>query len=613
MKYLKRLSLCLITLTIIVTNTLSAQKAQHSFLIKDGNFLLDNKPFQIISGEMHYTRIPKEYWRDRIKKAKLMGLNTISTYVFWNAHEPDRGRYDFTGNYDIESFLKIAKEEEMWVILRPSPYVCAEWEFGGYPYWLLKTKNSKVRSKDIAYFNAYTQYINMLGHKLGKYEIAKGGPVLMVQMENEYGFYGDDKEYLAMNRDAFRKAGFTGELYTCDIPSLIGKGHLDGILPAVNSSAGVAVIKDSINKYHAGKGPYFISECYPGWYHTWGQSRLPPSFVPKTEDFLKWLDSMLKNGISVNFYMFHGGTTRGFMNGANRDQGGPYSAQTCSYDYFAPLDEAGNITDKFYQFHDVIAKYAPLAKPLKKGIPKRKTIAISTIKLTEESVLFDNVKSIVSNVNPLSFEDLNQPYGYMLYSTHLKNAKGILRIEGLRDYAQIFINKKNIGVLDRRLKQDSILLNAEGEAQLDILIENLGRLNSGPYLFDNRKGIIGEVSLNAQVLKDWKMNGFPFNDLKGFVYHKSVSKTTAPVVRKGYFELSEVGDTYLDMRKWGKGHVWLNGINLGRYWDIGPIQTIYVPAVWLKKGRNEIEVFEQLKPENSIISTINYPILDELK
>lgn len=331
----------LLAATLLISTFSFAQTAKHTFALGNEDFLLDDKPFQMISGEIHYPRVPQEAWRARMKMAKAMGLNTIGTYVFWNIHEPQKGKYDFTGNNDIAKFVKIAAEEGLWVILRPSPYVCAEWEYGGYPYWLQNEKGLVVRSTEQKYLKAYQNYIMAVGKQLAPLQINHGGNILMVQIENEYGSYGNDKNYLNINKELFIKAGFDGLLYTCDPENDMKGGYLPGLLPAINGQDNPERVKKAINELHQGKGPYYIAEWYPAWFDWWGT---PHHTVP-AENYTKKLDAVLKAGISINMYMFHGGTTRGFMNGANYKDTSPYEPQISSYDYDAPLDEAGNATD----------------------------------------------------------------------------------------------------------------------------------------------------------------------------------------------------------------------------------------------------------------------------
>jgi beta-galactosidase len=590
----------------------SAQTSRHNFELGDTCFLLDGQPFQMISGEMHCTRIPKEYWRDRMKMAKAMGLNTIGTYVFWNAHEPWPGKYDFSGNNNIAEFVRIAKEEGLWVVMRPSPYVCAEWEFGGYPWWLLKDRKVKVRSRDPRFIAAYSAYMKELGKQLAPLLVTQGGNILLVQIENEYGSYSNDKEYLDLNRKIFREAGFDGILFTCDGADKMGDGYLPGYLPAVNGLENPAEVKALINKYHHGKGPYYVAEWYPGWFDQWGK----PHARTGADDAAKKLDKILAAGISINMYMFHGGTTRDFMNGANMNVREPYAPQVSSYDYDGPLDEAGNPTEKFFKFRETIAKHLRPGVALP-PVPERKpTIAIDNITFTEYAGVFNKLPKPVFAKSPLCFEDLNQAYGYVLYRTVMPYTKsGFLKIDGLRDYAIIYLDGKQIATLDRRVEQDSVLLNdVPANARLDIWVENNGRINYGPYLIDNRKGIINEVLLAGNPLYEWKMYRFPFTDFSGIQFtNKLTSAMAQPGCYKGYFTVNDPADTYLDMRPFGKGFVFLNGHNLGKYWQIGPQQTIYVPAAWLKKGKNEIIVFDELKQGHTTISTLAQPILNQLR
>jgi beta-galactosidase len=592
----------------LVICVVSAQQ-KHSFSLGDAAFLLDGKPFQMISGELHYTRIPKEYWKDRMKMAKAMGLNTIGTYVFWNAHEPVQGKYDFYGNNDIASFLETAKEEGLWVVLRPSPYACAEWEFGGYPWWLLKDSTVKVRSKDKRFIAAYKNYIKALSKQLVPHLVTNGGNVLMVQVENEYGSYNNDKSYLELNKNIFRDAGFNCILFTCDGADKMENGYLPGYLPAVNGLDDTTEVKKLINKFHNGKGPYYIAEWYPGWFDQWGKQHANVS----AERNAQILDKVLSAGISINMYMFHGGSTRDFMNGANMNVREPYAPQVSSYDYDAPLDEAGNPTKKYFKFREVIAKHLPPGTVLPSVPERKKAITINEIKLTGYAALFNNLPKPVTAKKPLPFEELAQAYGFVLYRTNLSSSgSSELMIGKLRDYAIVYSNGKKEGVLDRRLEQESLQLNdVSKNATLDILVENNGRINYGPYLTDNRKGILGKVTLGGKELNNWKIYSLPFQHLRNIRFTSMPITNEQSAFYKGNFVLNEVGDTFLDMRSFGKGFVFLNGHNLGKYWNIGPQRTLYVPACWLKKAANEIIVFDELKTGHAAISSLANPILNQ--
>jgi len=580
-------------------------RAQHSFTLSDSAFLLDGKPFVMISGEMHYPRVPREAWHARMKMAKAMGLNTIGTYVFWNVHEPQKGVFDFSGNNDVREFVNIAREEGLWVILRPSPYVCAEWEFGGYPYWLQNEEGLVVRSKEPHYLHEYEQYIKEIGRQLAPLQVNHGGNILMVQIENEYGSYGADKEYLDINRKLFIEAGFDGLLYTCDPAPDVRNGHLPGLLPAVNGVDNTARVKQLVRDNHDGAGPYYIAEWYPAWFDWWGA---PHHTVPAAK-YTGRLDSVLAAGISINMYMFHGGTTRGFMNGANYNDKTPYAPQISSYDYDAPLDEAGNPTEKFMRFREVIAKHLPAGVRLPDVPPAKPSVSVPPFEMGVLGQLLDVLPTPVRNARPMTFEDLHQDYGFVLYRTRLKGGRtAMLRIKDVRDYAVVLVNGRPAGVLDRRLDQDSLSLQLPaGKVRLDILVENLGRINFGPYLLKNKKGITDKVELGGEELKGWEMYSLPFKNTDGL--KSLVSSEGGPVIRRGWFDMPVVADTYLDMRGWGKGVVWVNGHNLGRYWSVGPQQTVYVPVEWLKPAKNEVVVLELLKPDVKELKGVEKPVL----
>jgi beta-galactosidase len=432
----------------------------------------------------------------------------------------------------------------------------------------------------------------------------------MVQVENEYGSYGSDKEYLDINQKMFKEAGFDGLLYTCDPPADLLKGYLPGLLPAVNGDD-PGKIKALVRSVHDGKGPFYAAEWYPAWFDWWGTAH---HTVPASK-YTAQLDTILSSGISINMYMFHGGTTRGFMNGANFKDGTPYEPEISSYDYDAPLDEAGNPTEKYMAFRKVIEKHLPPWQTLPAVPASKPAIAIPLIRLTNFAKLTDNLPVPKASLNPLTFEDMNQAYGFVLYRSEVEGGqKGTLKIYGLRDYAVVMINGKTAGTLDRRLKQDSLTIDLpKGKVKLEILVENMGRINFGKYLLQNKKGITGNVVFNGREVNNWWIYGFPFEDVIGIRYNGNFSSTQSnPSILRGTFQLNKTGDTYLDMSDWGKGVVWINGHNLGRYWNIGPQQTLYVPVEWLKKGKNDVVVLELFKPTDHL-SSLDKPILNMLK
>jgi beta-galactosidase len=440
-------------------------------------------------------------------------------------------------------------------------------------------------------------------------QINHGGNILMVQIENEYGSYSNDKSYLEINRKMFVDAGFDGLLYTCDPANDVANGHLPGLLPAVNGVDDPVKVKQLVRENHNGKGPFYIAEWYPAWFDSWGQKH---HTIPY-ENFLGRLDRVLAAGISINMYMFHGGTTRGYMNGANYNDKSPYEPQISSYDYDAPLDEAGNATPKFMKFREVIAKHLPAGQTLPEVPAKKPVITTPAITFSHSSALFNTLPAAVKSVDPLTFEDLQQAYGYVLYRTTVTGgSKVLLKINQLRDYGLVFINGKRAAILDRRLAQDSVEVTLPaGKVTLDILVENLGRINFGPYLLKNKKGINGTVTLNGKAVQNWQQFKLPFD--KQPAVKAGTVKEDAPVLKEGSFTLNSVGDTYLNMTNWGKGVVWVNGHHLGRYWQVGPQQTLYVPAEWLKKGSNKITILEMIKPAANTLQGLDHPILDVLQ
>lgn len=567
----------------------AATRAQpaHTFGWQGEHFLLDGKPFQIIAGDMHYARVPRQYWRDRMRKMRAMGLNTLTTYVFWNLHEPEPGRFDFSANLDIAAYVRMAQEEGLWVILRPGPYICSEWEFGGFPAWLLKTPDMKVRSADPRFLRAAENYMKQVGRQLAPLQITRGGPVIMVQVENEYGSFGSDKLYLNAVRQMIRDAGFDVTLFTSDgDPAKLAAGTLSDLLAVINFGA-----RDSAEKKFAvldqfrRNAPRMCGEFWVGWFDSWGERHHTVAAKKAAEE----LDWMLQRGISVSLYMFHGGSTFAFMNGANKSD--VYKPIISSYDYDSPLDEAGRPTEKFFALRDVIRKYLPAGANLPEMPAPRPVIEIPRFELKEAASFFSALGRAVTSERPQPMEALGQSYGLILYRKRLDHAaKGTLAITELRDYALIYQGERRLGVLDRRLKQSSLEVELNDGAPLDILVENMGRVNFGPAMVTDRKGITEKVALGGEELTGWEIYSLPLTDLSRLKF--SLGPRTGPAFYRGAFKLASIGDTYLDMRGWGKGFVWVNGHNLGRYWRIGPQQSLFVPAGWLKKGRNEIIVLD---------------------
>ncbi|HEY0298508.1 MAG TPA: beta-galactosidase family protein [Arachidicoccus sp.] len=616
----KHLLFFILCLNLVMSSIVSAQKAAHTFEIKNGSFLYDGKPVQIYAGEMHYARVPHEYWRQRLEMIKAMGLNTVTTYVFWNYHESAPGVWNFEGDKDIAKFIKTAQEVGLFVILRPGPYVCAEWEFGGYPWWLQKAPGMQVRTLNQPFLDSCNTYVHQLASQLKDLQITHGGPIIMVQAENEFGSYvaqrkdisaEQHKKYVLAIKNELVKNGFDVPFFTADGTWLFNGGAIDGALPCGNGEGNTANLKKAVNEYHGGKGPYFVSEFYPGWLDHWGEEFVkvsPKGIVKQTEKYLK-------DTVSFNFYMIFGGTNFGFTSGAN-DGDSPIQPDLTSYDYDAPISEAGWETPKYDSLRNLMKKYVPYKIP---NVPKATpVIAIPSIALKKTVDLFGGViaqMQAVSNDTPMTFEDLNQGLGYVLYRRHFNQPiSGTLDLQGLRDYALVYVNGKKVGELNRREKKFSMNIDIPFNATLDILAENMGRINYGPNIEHNLKGIISPVTIDGnEITDDWKMYKLPFDTTEDLSKQDDSYVAGNPVIYQGSFSLSKTGDTFLDMSSWGKGIVFVNGHNLGRYWKIGPQQTLYVPGCWLKEGGNTIQIFEQQNDtKHESISSVEKPVLDKL-
>ncbi|HEY0162956.1 MAG TPA: beta-galactosidase family protein [Edaphobacter sp.] len=564
---------------------LQAQTAPHMFAVANGKFTLDGKPFQVISGEMHYPRIPRAYWRDRLRMARAMGLNTITTYVFWNVHEPQPGVYDFTGNNDVAEFIREAQQEGLYVILRPGPYVCAEWEFGGYPAWLLKDPTTVVRTTDPKFMQPTARWMARLGKELAPLQIGNGGPIILTQVENEYGSFGKDHEYMRQNHKMLVDAGFTkSQLYTADGPTQTPDGSLPDLPVGINFDGNAKPAFETLKKYRP-EGPFFNSEYWAGWFDHWGSKHARTN----TEEQVANLRWMLEQGYSVSVYMFHGGTSFGWMNGANTDGKGSYEPDVTSYDYDSALDESGRPTEKYFAMRDAIAKATGVTPP---SVPEvAAAMSVPAFALPEAASLWENLPLAISSEEIKSMEEIGQAYGYILYRTHLKaDAQGELVLDQLHSYAQVYVNKKLVGTIDRRLRQDRMVLRTTAGAQLDILVENSGRVNYGKSFGGESAGITHQVTLAGKPLLGWEIYPLTMTHVEKLPFSKKVCE--GPCFYRGGFELTKTADTFLDTTAFNKGQLWLNGRALGRIWNIGPQEALYAPAPWLVKGKNEVIVFD---------------------
>jgi len=573
---------------------------RHTFSLGGNEFLLDGSPFRIISGELHPGRIPAEYWRHRIQMTKAMGCNTVSAYLFWNHHEAQEGIYDFrTGNRDISEFISIAQEEGMWVIIRPGPYVCAEWEFGGIPPYLLRTPEIKVRCLDPVYMKAAERYLSRLADELRPHLITNGGPVLMIQIENEYGSYGNDRGYMAALKEIWESCDIDVPFFTGDGPTtyMLEAGTLPGCAVGLDSGSDEADF-ELARKMNPGV-PVFSSETYPGWLTHWGEDWARPD----TASLLREVKFLMDTGKSFNLYVIHGGTNFGFTAGANSGGKG-YEPDITSYDYDAPIDEQGRATPKYYSLRRLIGSYLPKKAKLPPVPDPIPVMTLPEITLTPIASVWDNLPAPVRSVQPEPFEAFGQDYGFMLYSTRLIGHKsGKLMVIDIHDYATVFLNGEFVGTLDRRLGINSIELprTEAKDPLLEIFVEGMGRINFASAMID-RKGITDRVVLNGMTLMNWNVYGFPMDEPFVTGLKETVAHSDKPgIFFRGTFNVEDPADTFIDMTNFIKGFVWINGNNLGRYWEIGPQQRLYCPASWLRKGENEVIVFDMRKTSGSTI------------
>lgn len=593
-----RRNLSAIVVVILLTIPLQAQKQKpkHTFSLGTTEFLLDDKPFQIISGEMHPARIPVEFWRHRIQMAKAMGCNTISAYIFWNYHESQEGVYDFSnGNHNIGQFINLVQEEGMWLIIRPGPYVCAEWEFGGIPPYLLRIPDIKVRCMDDRYLAAAEHYMKKLADELKPHLITNGGPILMLQVENEYGSFGIDRNYPLKLKQIWEENGINVPFFTADgaTTHMLESGTLPGC--AVGLDPGTRQEDfDLAAKINPGV-PIFSSETYPGWLTHWGEKWAHTDTI----EILKDIRFLMDNRKSFNLYVVHGGTNFGFTAGANSGGKG-FEPDVTSYDSDAPVDEQGRATPKYMTLRRLLSSYLPNGKLLPPVPAPVVSVEIPQINLSSFTSIWDNLPQPVSSVQPKPFEAFNQDYGFILYSTDLTEQKsGKLTVNDIHDFATVFLNGKYIGTLDRREGINSIDLpeTTTGHSLLEILVEGMGRINFGRDMID-RKGITDNVTFNGVTLMNWKVYNLPMDEK--FIYNlRSSSRNPGKrgIFFRSTFYIVDVGDTYFDLSGYKKGILWLNGHNLGRFWNIGPQERLYCPVVWIRQGANEMMIFDLLQTE----------------
>jgi len=583
----------------------------HTFIAQGGQYLLDGKPFHVISGEMHYPRIPREYWRARFRMARAMGLNAITTYTFWNVHEPTPGAYTFAGNTDVAEFIREAQQEGLWVILRPGPYVCAEWELGGYPAWLLKDPTTVLRSSDPKFFDPATHWLKRLGQEVAPLQVGNGGPIVLVQVENEYGSFGKDHDYMERNKQAILDAGFTkAQLYTADGPGDVPNGSLPDLPVGINfdgNKVNQAAKSFATLKSERPDSPPFNSEFWAGWFDHWGGRHAHTSAETQTAN-LTWI---LTHGYSVSIYMFHGGTDFGWMNGANSDDKRPneYQPDVTSYDYDSALDESGRPTPKYFAFRDAITKVTGITPPLVPEVAA--PIAVPPIHFTQAASLWDNLPKPIESDHPLTMEDIGQNYGWILYRTRLGWRSGHITA---RDYAVTYSNLEQIQApFDRTKGVGSFDVTTtppddKKDKQFDVLVENTGRINFSHQLLGERKGILKyDPPAEEPATTKWQMFPLPMDNIASLKFNKK--PCTGPCFYRATFNVASPADTFLDTSQLTKGQLWINGHAMGRYWNIGPQKTLYVPGPWLKTGANEIVIFDVAGSSTHTVEGLTHPNL----
>lgn len=575
-----------------------------TFEIGDRDFLLDGEPFQIISGALHYFRVHPDQWSDRIVKARQMGLNTIETYVPWNAHEPHRGAFDASGQLDLARFLDEVHEQGMLAIVRPGPYICAEWTNGGLPSWLFLNPDVGIRRNEPEFMAAIEQYFAHIGPIIAPRQIDRGGPVILVQIENEYGAYGSDKAYLRRLVEINRAAGFTVPFTTVDQPT--DQMLEDGSLPELHKTASFgsrAADRLAILRAHQPVGPLMCSELWNGWFDHWGSHHhVAPADVAAEE-----LDALLSAGASVNLYMFHGGTNFGFSSGANDK--GIYRPTVTSYDYDAPLDEGGNPTPKYTAFRDVISRYALVDTAQPSAAPSRLSVPVCFDRLLPLAEATSAVGTWVSHASLVSMDDVARYDGFLLYRTDVaSDSPSILSVEEVRDRAQIMIDGTVVATLSRENRENAALIPAFASGSLQVLVEDQGRVNYGPRLGE-KKGLIAPLSIGGTSLSEWEVAPLLLENISeielqlvGQAHGVSPDCSIGgPSFALATFDIEDepldqswFADRYLDTTGMGKGVAWINGFCLGRYWSRGPQLTLFVPGPILRASQNTLVIFEQL-------------------
>ena len=571
--------------------------------IENGHFFRDGKPHRILSGAMHYFRIPPQYWRDRMEKLRACGFNTLETYCCWNLHEREEGAFDFTGRLDLVRYIETAAELGLDVILRPGPYICAEWEFGGLPSWLLRD-DIPLRCNDERFLSKLRPYLMKVFELVKPLLATRGGNIIAMQVENEYGSYGNDHDYMARVAEIYEEGGIDCLRFTADggCDWMLAGGTLAQLPAAVNFGSHAKENFKALRDFRSGD-PLFCGEFWCGWFDHWYEDH----HTRTVEDITAATRELLDTGASLNFYMFHGGTNFGFLNGANHT-GTEYQPTITSYDYCALLTESGDLTPAYHAVRKLLGADGELT------VSNSPKAACGKLHLTETAPLLSQVEALATPVlaaQTKTMEELGQDFGYTLYRTTLRGPFTDLTLElgRVHDRAIVFLDGNQIGIVERSRRKDEMRLSLKaGEtAKLEILVENMGRVNYGTKLVD-KKGLLDGVRLGPQCHFGWEMYRLPMEDLSGLHWGDSAE---GPRFLRGRLEISDVPrDTFLRLDGFTKGFVVVNGFNIGRYYNAaGPQKTLYVPAPLLRQGENEIIVFESDGLREPVIEFVDTPEL----
>lgn len=542
----------------------------------------------VLSGALHYFRVHPELWADRLARCAAMGLTTIETYVPWNFHETYPGRRSFDGWRDVEAFIRLVAEHGLSAIVRPGPYICAEWDLGGLPAWLLADRNVRLRCLDPAYLRHVDAWFDELIPRLVPLQQTYGGPIAAIQVENEYGSYGSDSAYLEHLRDGLARRGVNVPLFTSDGPTelMLSGGTLPGVWKTANFGSD-AVHGLQVLRAHDPGGPLMCMEFWNGWFDHWGE----PHHQRDAEDAAAELEAVLGEGASVNVYMAHGGTNFGLWAGANLD-GDTYQPTVTSYDYDAPIGEAGELTEKYSRFRAIFSGMTGVTPP--EPPPDRPRLAPRTIALPEVAPLLPVLRSAGSTVEapePLAMEEVGVPAGVMHYATRLPAGVGTVELDlgAVHDRAYVRVDGQHVGVVERN-DPHPLPLTLDTAATLEVLVESFGRVNYGTAAPD-RKGLLGPVWLGHQLVHGWTITALDLLAPLAIDYPAG-SAPGAPCFRRGLVSVDESADGFLALPGWGSGIAWLNGFCLGRYRADGPQRTLYAPAPLWREGDNEIVVLE---------------------